>query len=200
MEMERAVEKEPEIISIFVVVEITFHWAVATKKQIERVRDEYESDDYEKQLVRIADDHFLKIALDHLIKWIKILEKYVSYSKYTRIEDEYDVCLSLEKSLKEKCNGLHDYRNMGEHDIDYYSGIGRKQELFIDQKYHQSRIQPLIKNGDYLVSGQIGLNEIEPVVDKIVEVLRLRQFNFKDIIFDMSREELEKLLEDDVLI
>lgn len=191
--MKQDATKQMDIVSI---AECAYRWARATEVEINRVRANAYSQEYENQVIRIADDHFLKISLHHLLSWLKQLEKFVSYSKYTEIEDELFCTVSLEKGLAEACPNLHDYRNMLEHDIEYYEGNGRSKINFIDEKYQQSKLQPLItQDGDYLIAGEISLNKIEPIVHEIVEVTKTKQFNIKSNVFEMTEEELRQLFD-----
>lgn len=191
--------KKKEIISLVLATENAYIWSSAVLKQIDRVNNNKNAEKYERQIERIADDHFLKISLVHLYNWVEYIERYVTYSEYSKLY-ETKKFTGFSTILKEKCN-IKSYRNMGEHDIDYYAGNGRIQEKFYNDNYNQSKLQPLIgETGEYLLSGEINIDMVRDVVTKIKRQMKNNCFDIKIKTLQLPEKDLLELFDGKIVL
>lgn len=95
---------------------------------------------YEKQVQRMADDHFLKISLKKLCEGLTEFDKYV---------EEFEVILKKLKSLYD----IKLLRDVSEYEADYCKQRGNKQKDFFNDDYNQSIIRPLIIDDVYYIGG-----------------------------------------------
>lgn len=65
------------IIPLPLIMVKTQWWLSSVTTQINRIETTMNSDKYDDQVQRIADDHFLKIALRKLFEWLVEFDKYV---------------------------------------------------------------------------------------------------------------------------
>ena len=141
-------------------------WLSALTIQISRVEKNMNSLEYEDQVQRIADDHFLKIALKKLYEWLVEFDKYV---------EEFEDILKKLKSLFD----IKLLRDVSEHEVDYYKQRGNKQNEFINKDYNQSIIRSLIINGVYYIGGKININELKSILEELEIILNNNNYNFK---------------------
>ena len=156
-------------------------WLSALIEQISRVEKNMNSSKYEEQVQRMADDHFLKVALKKLCEWLAEFDKYV---------EEFEDILKKLKSLYD----IKLLRDVSEHEVDYYKQNGNKQNKFINKDYNQSIIRPLIINGVYHIGGKININELKSILEELETILNNNNYNFKfEAIFV-----LDKLMEEPI--
>ena len=141
-------------------------WTKGVLEQINRIRtgclNIEKNNDNEKKwqynVLRINDDHFLKIAINNAMIWIEELNKYVEETK--SIYDE----LSKIQAIKE-------LRNMAEHEIEYYRGNGHKQNKYICKETNLSASETGILEGEYLIGGRLSLSYIENKFKQIDDII-----------------------------
>lgn len=141
-------------------------WLSALFGQIDRVEKNMNSDIYEKQVQRMADDHFLKISLKKLYEWLIEFDKYV---------EEFE-------NILKKLNSLNDIkllRDVSEHEVDYYKQRGNKQKEFLNKEYNQSIIRPVIIDGDYYIGGKISIRKLKSILQELKTILNNNSYNFK---------------------
>ena len=103
---------------------------------------------WEHNVLRINDDHFLKISINNAIVWLEELNKYVEETK--NIYEE----LSNIQEIKE-------LRNMAEHEINYYRGEGHKQDKYLFKENNLTASDTGILDGEYLIGGRLSLSYVE---------------------------------------
>lgn len=157
---------ENTIIPLTLIMVKSQWWLLALTTQINRVEQNMNSLEYEKQVQRMADDHFLKIALKKLYEWLVEFDKYV---------EEFEDILKKLKSLYD----IKLLRDVSEHEVDYYKQRGNKQNKFINKDYNQSIIRPLIINGVYYIGGKININELKSILEELEIILNNNNYNFK---------------------
>lgn len=146
-------------------------WTKGVLEQINRIRtgclNIEKNNDNEKKwqynVLRINDDHFLKIAINNAMIWIEELNKYVEETK--SIYDE----LSKIQAIKE-------LRNMAEHEIEYYRGNGHKQNKYICKETNLSASETGILEGEYLIGGRLSLSYIENKFKQIDDIIYKNNF------------------------
>lgn len=131
---------------------------------------------YKEQVQRMADDHFLKIAIKKLYEWLVEFDKYV---------EEFENILKKLKSLYD----IKLLRDVSEQEVDYY-----KQNKFINKDYNQSIIRPLIINGVYHIGGKININELKSILEELETILNNNNYNFKFEAISV----LDKLMEEPI--
>lgn len=154
------------VLSLPLIMVKTQWWLSSLITQINRVEKNMNSPKYEEQVQRIADEHFLKIALKKLYEWLVEFDKYV---------DEIEDTLNKLKSLY----NIKLLRNVSEHEVDYYKENGNKQKEFINTEYNQSIIRPLIIDGVYYIGGKININELKSILEELQEILNKNNFTIK---------------------
>lgn len=156
-------------------------WLSALIEQISRVEKNMNSPKYEEQVQRMADDHFLKVALKKLCEWLTEFDKYV---------EEFEDILKKLKSLYD----IKLLRDVSEHEVDYYKQNDNKQNKFINKDYNQSIIRPLIINGVYHIGGKININELKSILEELETILNNNNYNFKFEAISV----LDKLMEEPI--
>ena len=154
------------VISLPLIIVKTQWWLSALVSQISRVEENMNSTEYESQVQRIADDHFLKISLKKLYEWLIEMDKYV--------ENFEDVLNKLRELYNIKL-----LRDVSEHEVDYYKQNGNKQKEFVNEIYNQSIIKPLIINGVYYIGGKININELKLILNELEDILDNSNYNIK---------------------
>lgn len=154
------------IIPLPLIMVKTQWWLSSVTTQINRIETTMNSDKYDDQVQRIADDHFLKIALRKLFEWLVEFDKYVE--EIAPILDKLQLLYNI-KLL----------RNISEHEVDYYKSNGNKQNKFINEEYNQSLIRPLIIDGIYYISGKINLNELKTILEELQCILSNNNYTIK---------------------
>lgn len=154
------------VISLPLIIVKTQWWLSALVSQISRVEENMNSTEYESQVQRIADDHFLKISLKKLYEWLIEMDKY--------IENFEDVLNKLRELYNIKL-----LRDVSEHEVDYYKQNGNKQKEFVNEIYNQSIIRPLIINGVYYIGGKININELKSILNELEDILNNSNYNIK---------------------
>lgn len=146
-------------------------WTKGVLEQINRIRtgclNIEKNNDNEKKwqynVLRINDDHFLKIAINNAMIWIEELNKYVEETKSIYAE------LSKIQAIKE-------LRNMAEHEIEYYRGNGHKQNKYICKETNLSASETGILEGEYLIGGRLSLSYIENKFKQIDDIIYKNNF------------------------
>lgn len=146
-------------------------WTKGVLEQINRIRTAClnieKNNDNEKKwqynVLRINDDHFLKIAINNAMIWIEELNKYVEETKSIYAE------LSKIQAIKE-------LRNMAEHEIEYYRGNGHKQNKYICKETNLSASKTGILEGEYLIGGRLSLSYIENKFKQIDDIIYKNNF------------------------
>lgn len=131
-------------------------WTKGVLEQINRVRKdclniEKSQDDIEKweyNVLRINDDHFLKISINNSVVWLEELNKYVKETK-----NIYEELSNIQE--------IKDLRNMAEHEINYYKGEGRKQDKYLCKETNLTASETGILDGEYLIGGRLSLSYVE---------------------------------------
>ena len=139
-------------------------WAYSILSQINRVNINKNSNVYENHIQRMADDHYLVIALFKLYEWLNELNKYVEETQ------EYI----------DKLNKLSDIkllRNMFEHEIEYYKNNGHKQKSFYDLSLNQSLLNSVFINNEYYVCGKINIKELKKIIEDVKKWLMMQIFH-----------------------
>ena len=154
------------VISLPLIIVKTQWWLSALVSQISRVEENMNSTEYESQVQRIADDHFLKISLKKLYEWLIEMDKYIE-----KFEDVLN-------KLRELYN-IKLLRDVSEHEVDYYKQNGNKQKEFVNEIYNQSIIRPLIINGVYYIGGKININELKSILNELEDILNNSNYNIK---------------------
>lgn len=154
------------VISLPLIIIKTQWWLSALISQISRVEENMNSTEYESQVQRIADDHFLKISLKKLYEWLIEMDKYV--------ENFEDVLNKLRELYNIKL-----LRDVSEHEVDYYKQNGNKQKEFVNEINNQSIIRPLIINGVYYIGGKININELKSILNELEDILNNSNYNIK---------------------
>ena len=83
--MSKAKKKELKIISIKTAQMECQLWVKAILLQISRIARNKNTVDYNKKMQKMADEHFLRIALYKLCEWMEYLEKYIYLLQQTQI-------------------------------------------------------------------------------------------------------------------
>lgn len=146
-------------------------WTKGVLEQINRIRNsclniEQNNDNKKKwqyNVLRINDDHFLKIAINNAMIWIKELNKYVEETK------------SIYSELSE-IQAIKELRNMAEHEIEYYRGSGHKQNKYICKETNLSASETGILEGEYLIGGRLSLSYIENKFKQIDNIIYKNSF------------------------
>jgi hypothetical protein len=115
---------------------------------------------------RIADEHFLRVGLLKSKEWINELAK---------ITEEGS---KLQKEI-EKYSSISDLRNMSEHELDYYKGIGHSQKKFVNRNNGLNALQTGIIDDDYLIGGRLSLNEINKSFKYLKSEISKKNFTIK---------------------
>lgn len=154
------------VISLPLIIVKTQWWLSALVSQISRVEENMNSTEYESQVQRIADDHFLKISLKKLYEWLIEMDKYVENFEgvLNKLRELYNIKL---------------LRDVSEHEVDYYKQNGNKQKEFVNEIYNQSIIKPLIINGVYYIGGKININELKLILNELEDILDNSNYNIK---------------------
>lgn len=175
-------KKDNEVVIPIPLIMVKYKWWLsALTTQINRVEKNMNSPKYEEQVQRMADDHFLKIALKKLYEWLVEFDKYVAEFEdiLKKLKSLYDIKLLIDVS---------------EHEVDYYKKRGNKQNKFINKDYNQSIIRPLIINGVYYIGGKININELKSILDELEIILNNNNYNFKFEAISV----LDKLMEEPI--
>lgn len=146
-------------------------WTKGVLEQINRIRNsclniEQNNDNKKKwqyNVLRINDDHFLKIAINNAMIWIKELNKYVEETK------------SIYSELSE-IQAIKELRNMAEHEIEYYRGSGHKQNKYICKETNLSASETGILEVEYLIGGRLSLSYIENKFKQIDNIIYKNSF------------------------
>ena len=124
------------------------------------------SEIYIEQVQRMADDHFLKISLKHLLDWLEELNKYVK---------DVEIVMKEFKSI----SYIKLLRDMSEHEIDYYKNNGQKKNKFINKQFNQSLIGCLIINDEYYIGEKINMNELKKILSQLDDILKHNKFTYR---------------------
>ena len=154
-------------------------WSKGVLEQISRIRSEClnidkSTDRVEKwdfNVLRINDDHFLKIAINNAMIWLQEFNKYIGetnnlYNELSKIQE------------------IKDLRNMAEHEIEYYEGTGRKQGEYINKETNLSASETGILEGEYLIGGRLSMSYIEEKFKEIYDVIYKNNFTISSYYFE----------------
>lgn len=136
------------------IVLIQINRIMKEKELIDNLKEEDLIANWDINVQRIGDDHFLKIALKKSIDWMR------EFSKYVVEAQEW-----LEQMMK--FSEITDLRNMAEHEIEYYTGNGNKQQKYINAETKLSASETGILDGDYLIGGRLKLIDLKSTFEKI---------------------------------
>lgn len=146
-------------------------WTKGVLEQINRIKIDClnmeKSQDYAKKweynVLRINDDHFLKISINNAVVWLEELNKYVKETKYI-----YEELSNIQE--------IKDLRNMAEHEISYYRGNGHKQDKYLCKEINLTASETGILDGEYLIGGRLSLSCVEAKFKQLDEIIYNNNF------------------------
>lgn len=115
---------------------------------------------------RNTDEHFLKLAIEKNKEWLKELAEYT--------EEGEKWLKDINKKFPNK-----DLRNMAEHEVEYYKGMGNNQKSFIDARTGLNANQTGLLDDEYLVGGRLSLTFIKEYFDNLSKILKENRFTLK---------------------
>ena len=154
-------------------------WSKGVLEQISRIKHEClnieKSTDNEKKwefnVLRINDDHFLKIAINNAMTWLQEFNMYV--------EETNNIYNELSKIQE-----IKNLRNMAEHEIEYYKGNGHKQGEYINKETNLSASETGILEGEYLIGGRLSMSYIEEKFKEIYDIIYKNNFTISSYYFE----------------
>ena len=146
-------------------------WSFCIQEQVKRVKQECRiidnEDNWEKKwegnMLRIGDDHYLKIAMKNAIDWLEVLNEYV--------EETNDIYKELSNKKE-----ISDLRNMAEHELDYYNNRGHYQKRYMDKETGLTASETGIENGEYLIGGRLKLSYVEEKFKELYQIIINNKF------------------------
>lgn len=171
--------KKEQIVPIPLIIVKSQWWSKTVLSQIKRIEQNMNSEIYLDQVQRLADAHFLKIALKQLLNWIKELNKYVKETQ--KYIDSFNTLFDI-KLL----------RDISEHELEYYKEIGNKQKEFINTVYNQSLLRCLIIDDIYYIGGKINMEQLKSILTELDVFLENSMFTYKieaiEVLNDLMQE------------